>query len=122
MDLAVTSASFQTENRSWLRGTHGTEMAAGITVDASLFVAATHFPNGYLPSGTVLSAAGGPYSGTGPAAGILFSSLTLKTVTSKASGAVIRHGFVNEAKLPFATGTGSLGASGKASLPLIDFS
>ncbi len=122
-DIMVTSTGFQVEKRSWLLGPHGTEPGTnrGITVDASLFTAATHFPNGYLPSGTALSPAGGPYSGTGACAGLLFSSLRLPSATSKVGGATVTHGYVNTLKLPFPSGSGSLGAGGAAALPLIVF-
>jgi hypothetical protein len=123
-DISVTTTGYQAENRSWLLGPHGTGPGdnPGITIDAALFTAATHFPNGYLPSGTVLTPAGGPYGGTGAAAGILFSSVRIPTPTSRVGGAVVRHGFVRTGRLPFQTGAGSLGAGGAAALPLIDFS
>ncbi|ROR91763.1 head decoration protein [Nocardioides aurantiacus] len=123
-DISVVSTGYQAEKRSWLLSQHGTDPGAnpGITLDASLFTAGTHFPNGYLPSGTAISPAGGPYSGTGACAGILFSSVRFATPTSKVGGALVRHGFVKTSKLPFSSGTGSLGAGGAAALPLIDFS
>lgn len=122
-EIAVTSASYQTEKRSWLLGPHGVGPGdnPGITLDASLFTAATHYPNGYIPSGTVISPAGGPYSGTGAVGGILFSSVRVSSGTAKIGAALVRHGFVRESKLPFSSGAGSLGANGKAGLPLVDF-
>ena len=57
------------DKRSWLLSPHGTEPGAtlSITLDVSAFTAGTHYPAGYLPSGTVLSkitASGlyGPYT------------------------------------------------------------
>lgn len=122
-DISVVTTGYQAEKRSWLLSQHGTDPGTtpGITVDASLFTASTHYPNGYLPSGTVLSPAGGPYSGTGAVGGILFSSLKIPSATSKVGGAVLVHGFVKTGRLPFQSGTGSLGASGVAGLPLIHF-
>lgn len=122
-EIAVTTTGYQAEKRSWLLGPHGVGPGdnRGITIDASLFTPATHYPNGYLPSGTVISPAGGPYSGTGAAAGILFGSLKISSPTAKVGGALVRHGFVNTLKLPFQSGAGSLGAGGAAALPLIDF-
>lgn len=122
-EIAVTSVGYQAEKRSWLLGPHGTGPGdnAGITIDASLFTAGTHYPNGYLPSGTALSSAGGPYSGTGACAGLLFSSVQISSATAKVGGAVVRHGFVKTSRLPFSSGAGSLGAGGAAALPLIDF-
>lgn len=122
-EISVTTTGYQAEKRSWLLSQHGTGPGTnpGITVDASLFTAATHFPNGYLPSGTVLSPAGGPYSGTGATGGILFGSLRISSPTAKVGGAVVVHGFVKTSRLPFQSGTGSLGAGGAAALPLIHF-
>jgi hypothetical protein len=121
-DITVTTTSMQNENRSWLLGGE-TTMAEGITLDVSLFTAATHYPNGFIPSGTVISPAGGPYSGTGAVAGILFGSLTVRPGVTKLGGAVLKaFVFVKKARLPYQTGTGSLGASGEAGLPLISFS
>lgn len=120
-DITVTTSAIQTENRSWLLGGQ-TDMAEGITLDVSLFTPATHYPNGYIPSGMVISPAGGPYSGSGAVGGILYSSLTVRPGVAKLGGAVIKaFCFVKKARLPFQTGAGSLGASGEAGLPLISF-
>lgn len=122
-EIAVTTTGYQAEKRNWLLGPHGTDPGTnpGITLDASLFTAGTHYPNGYIPSGTVISPAGGPYSGSGAAAGILFSSVRVSSATAKIGGALVRHGFVKTTRLPFQSGAGSLGAGGAAALPLIDF-
>lgn len=120
-DITVTSSSQQNENRSWLLGGE-TTMAEGITLDVSQFNAGTHYPNGFLPSGTVISPSGGPYSGTGAVGGILFGSLTLRPGVTKVGGAVVKaFVFVKKSRLPLQSGTGSLGASGEAGLPLISF-
>jgi hypothetical protein len=121
-DITVTTTSMQNENRSWLLGGE-TTMAEGITLDVTLFTAGTHYPNGYIPSGTVISPAGGPYSGTGAVGGILFGSLTIRPGVTKIGGAALKaFVFVKKARLPLQAGTGSLGASGEAGLPLISFS
>jgi hypothetical protein len=122
-DISVSTASYQVEKRSWLLSQHGQNPGDndGITIDASLFTAGTHYPNGYLPSGTVITAAGGPYTGTGAVAGLLHSSLKIPSATSKVGGALVYTGTVRTSKLPFASGTGSLGAGGVAALPLIHF-
>ena len=68
-DITVASAAFQSENRNWLLGSHGTDPGSTIngTLDVSAFTAAIHYPNGYIPSGCPLAritATGlyGPYS------------------------------------------------------------
>lgn len=122
-EIAVTSTGYQAEKRNWLLGPNGTGPGdnPGITLDASLFTAGTHYPNGYIPSGTVISPAGGPYSGTGAAAGILFSSVRVSSGTAKIGAALLRRGNVKTDRLPFQSGAGSLGTGGAAALPLIDF-
>lgn len=69
MDISVRSTTFGVENRSWLGSAHGTEATRTVTLDVSAFTEATHFPDGYIPSGTVLgriTATGlyGPYGGS----------------------------------------------------------
>jgi hypothetical protein len=71
MDISVQSTQYQVEDRSWLLSTLGTTPGENPTVvlDISKFTQGTHFPNGYIPSGTVLgkvTATGlyGPYAGT----------------------------------------------------------
>ncbi len=136
-DISVVTTQYQSENRSWLLSEHGTEPGTtpGVTLDISKFVAGTHYPNGYIPSGTVIglvTATGlyGPYDPDGndgreTATGILFGSLPVRTGSTKVGGAQVVHGFVAETKLPFASaavGTeGRLDAAAKADLPLIHF-
>lgn len=131
--LGVTRSEIQAENRSWLRGPHGTEPGANpnATLLVSLFTAGIHYPNGYIPSGIVLgkvTATGvyGPYDsaatdGRETAAGLLFGSLTVIPGIDRVGGAIVRHGFVNPAKLPIQSGTGSLDAAARTDLTLIDF-
>lgn len=81
----------------------------GVTLDVAKFTAGTHYPDGYLKSGTVLgkvTATGlyGPYDnaasdGREVARGHLLASLNVGTLT-KIGGALLVHGFVTEAKLP----------------------
>ena len=119
--------TFVGENRSWLQSDHGVEPneTAGITLDVSKFTAATHYPDGYIPSGIVLgkvTATGlyGPYDnaasdGRQTAAGILFSSLPVDGNT-KIGGALVVHAFIDAAKLPANSG---LDTAGRTDLPLI---
>lgn len=110
-NIQVTKTTYQSENRSWLASPHGTEPGANpsVTLDVSKFTAGTHYPNGYIASGTVLgkvTATGlyGPYDnaatdGREVAAGHLLASLNVGTLT-EIGGAILIHGFVTEAKLP----------------------
>ncbi len=54
--ISVITTASQVENRSWLLGPHGTGPGdnPSITLDVSAFTAGTHYPNGYIPSGTPL--------------------------------------------------------------------
>ena len=128
-DISVHSSSYQVEDRSWLVGTHGVDATPSVTLDITKFTKNTHYPNGYIPSGTAIgkvTATGlyGPYDnaasdGRETNAGILFSSVrAIDTATgnalAKVAGARFVHGVVNTAKLPAA-----VDANGKADLPLI---
>lgn len=130
-DITVRTTSYQVEKRSWLLGPHGTEPGAtpSITLDLSKF-AADRYPNGYIPSGTVLgkvTATGlyGPYDntavdGTETARGLLFSSINVPAATGKIGAGLFVHGFINPTKLPFASGKGFLDAAAIVELKLID--
>lgn len=68
-DITVFAQQFQTEDRSWLLTVFGREYRSNIQLDVTAFTQGTHYPNGYIPSGTPLgkiTASGlwGPYSGT----------------------------------------------------------
>jgi len=138
-DISVITTPSQVENRAWLLSPHGTDPGTTpwITLDVSVFTAATHYPNGYFPSGIVLgviTASGlyGPYDdtavdGRAVAGGILFSSVkvpNLADLTKDVGAAMLVHGFVKKAKLPIAngaTGRGYIDANGEADLKLIHF-
>ena len=54
-------------DQSWLGSAHGLGNARTETLDISAFTAGTHYPNGYIPSGTPVAKVGGvlvPYDGT----------------------------------------------------------
>jgi hypothetical protein len=66
MDISLRREAWTVEDRSWLGSRDGTEFTESITLDTSAFTQGTHYPNGYIPSGTVLAklASGlyGPYA------------------------------------------------------------
>lgn len=107
--ISVKRTEHQVENRSWLASQHGTDHRPSITLDVSAFTPATHHPNGFIASGTVvgkITATGlyGPYDadaddGTEVAAGHLFHSVNVVGET-KVGNAIIVHGFVSESRLP----------------------
>lgn len=133
-DISVSEVAHQVENRSWLLSPHGTDPGTtpSVTLDISAFTPTSRFsPNGFIPSGTVIGREGPddlwePYDGGGEngehtEVGILFSSLKVPRSGANPGGACVVHGFVNPARLPFQTGTGSLGEDGRTALPLIHF-
>ena len=93
-----------TGDQSWLGSTHGIANARTETVDISAFTPATHYPNGYLPSGTAVNAAneGGVVPFTGAAGQQLGFILTDQTVVGTADfpAPVLRHGIINIGRLP----------------------
>jgi hypothetical protein len=51
-DISLQSTTYQVGNRQWLLAEPDVKL--NVTLDPSKFTAGTHFPNGYLPSGTVV--------------------------------------------------------------------
>lgn len=113
-DISVSKTNFQTEKLSWLLDRGGWQMD-NITLDISAFTAGTHYPNGFIPSGTNLgkiTATGlyGPYSdaavdGRQVLAGHLGISTKVPNTadTTKDAGApLLFAGVVKESKLPAA--------------------
>lgn len=101
-----------TGDQSWLASTHGLRNARNELLDISTFTAGTHYPNGYIPSGTPLAKVGGmavPYTsaeGTTTGAGVLIGHLlTDQPVvgTNDFAVPVLDHGRVNTAKVPQGT-------------------
>lgn len=132
-DISLSTVSYQVEKRSWLipqPGGIGTGFTVGGTLSVAAFTAATHYPNGFFPSGLplgLMTASGlyGPYDATATdgrqtLAGLLFSSTKVPNPadTSKNVGAAILQAFavVKLSKLPIA-----LAAAGQANLPRIHF-
>jgi len=96
-------------DQSWLGSTHGIANARTEILDISAFTATTHYPNGFIPSGTPVAKVGGllvPYDKTEEtttAAGILAGFvLTDQPVVGTADFAVplIDHGRVLVDNLP----------------------
>lgn len=96
-------------DQSWLGSAHGIANARTETLDISAFTAGTHYPNGYIPSGTPVAKTGTglvPYDateGTTTGAGILAGFvLTDQPVvgTNDFGVPLLDHGRVIVANLP----------------------
>lgn len=109
----LSSESIGTGDQSWLGSTHGIGNARTETIDISAFTAGTHYPNGYIPSGTPLAIVGGlavPYdvtvgvtTGAGILAGFLLTDQKVVGGTVDFAAPVLDHGRVVVAKVPFAS-------------------
>lgn len=107
------SETIGTGDQSWLASSHGIRNCRTEQLDISAFTAGTHYPNGFIPSGTPLAKVGGlmvPYTsaeGTTTGAGILAGHLFTDYQVNVAAGAlgdyacpVLDHGRVKTAKVP----------------------
>lgn len=119
MDLSVVTETFGQDDQSWIGAAHGIDLARSITLDTSAFTEGTHYPDGYMPSGTPLSlitASGlyGPYTPAGAGgletlSGFLLTPTKLKDGGADVGAALYEHGRVVEDNLPIA-----IDAAGKA--------
>lgn len=105
----LVSETIGTGDQSWLGSAHAIWNGRTETVDVSAFTPATHYPNGYLPSGTPVAKVGGllvPYDKaevTTTAAGVLAGHiLTDQKVVGSADfpAPLLDHGRVKASKVP----------------------
>jgi hypothetical protein len=133
-DISRVTTTYQVGNRQWLLSEPDVKL--NVTLDPSLFTAGTHYPNGYLPSGTLVgikTATGlaGPYDdaasdGRQTAYGITYGDARFvydngATATKVGISVVVNQAIVSKAKLPFQSGTGSADAAGITDLKNIVF-
>ncbi len=131
-DISLQTTTYQVGNRQWLLAEPLVKLNA--TLDISKFTAGTHFPNGFIPSGTVvgkLTAGGkcGPYSnaasdGTETAYGVTYGDARVTrangtNATQVGISVVVSDAIISAGKLPFTSGTGSIDTAGKADLAQI---
>lgn len=98
-----------TGDQSWLGSSHGIANCRTATLDISAFTAATHYPDGHIPSGTPVAFSGGmlvPYDGTeatvtgaGILAGFVFTDQAV-VGTGDFSVPLLDHGRVVAANVP----------------------
>jgi hypothetical protein len=131
-DISVTTSTYQPADRPWLLweadGTIGSVARIDGTLNFALFTANTHYPNGYIASGTVVgkvTSGGriGPYDnaasdGRQTAIGFLFNDVKVPPSTSTKVQVAIVDAFaaVSQSRLPANHG---LDSAGIADLPLI---
>ena len=131
-DISVTSTtSRRAPGRLWLGSPHGTDAPIHVTFDFATFTHANFTATGQIQNGCLLgkiTASGkyGPYDDTATdgrqtAQGLLFDSENVAAGQTRAVNAILRHGNVDETRLPFETGAGAVDAAAKADLPLIDW-
>lgn len=113
MYLQQTKVAWTQDDQSWLGSAHGTDATRSITLDTSAFTKATHYPNGYFPSGLAIAPIGstgkyGPASSSATDFGFLFAAVAAPPDGSDFDvvAALLDHGRVIVARLPIAvTGT-----------------
>ncbi|AMU55751.1 potassium transporter [Mycobacteroides abscessus] len=108
MDLTVTTERFSSGNLSWLGSKHGTDAARTVTISRAALTAATHYPDGYLKSGTPLAIVAGkavPFNASGSdgsevLAGFLFTDQRVKAGGGDIVAPLLDHGRIVLSKLP----------------------
>lgn len=110
-------------DQTWLGSTHGIRNARTNVIDISTFTAATHYPNGFLPSGLEVNAADEtavkPYTGAeGEQLGYLLTDQ--QVVGTQDFGApILRHGIINISNLPTAHVTAADGTAAVAGFTFV---
>lgn len=122
--------TFGSGDMSWLGSAHGLRNARTAILDISAFTKATHYPDGYIPSGTPVAKVAGllvPYDKTEATttdAGVLAGFvLTDQPVVGTEDFAVplLDHGRVNVAKVPYSGGFAAPTAAAKKAATTIVF-
>lgn len=100
---------FGSGNLAWLGSAHGINDARTETIDISAFTAGTHYPDGYIPSGTAVAKVAGllvPYDateGTVTGAGIIAGHVLFDQAvvgTQDFPVPLLDHGRVKAASVP----------------------
>lgn len=135
-DISVATTTYQAEDRSWLLSQWGQGPGENpsIVLDVSAFTKNTHYPNGFIPSGTHLGkitatsdankTVVGPYDdaavdGRQVCFGFLHSATKVPDVndnTKDVGAAAVRMGVIKLSRLPF-----TLDANGQADMKLCLF-
>ena len=113
MQLGIRRQTFLQSDQTWLGSAHGTDNARSVTVVTTSLTPATHFPNGFLPSGLPLAQytsganlgkytvyTSGGANGAGTLVGFLLQAVPVHDPAVDAVGAMLDHGRVVAARLP----------------------
>ena len=100
----MTNESIGGGDMSWLASDHGIFNARTATLDVSTFTKATHYPNGYFPSGLQVNVASEtavlPWTGaTGEKLGFVLTDQPTDGVAD-VPAPILRHGLIKTARLP----------------------
>lgn len=104
-DFAVTRVDEPIkDDYTWAASRHGFHTAQSATLNVSAFVKATHYPNGYVPSGTPVRKVGLKWEPLVVTTNVEYDGILLEPVTVRdgqvnAIGAVIDEGIVHGARL-----------------------
>ena len=103
----IKSESFGGGDQSWLGSTHGIGNCRTETLDPATFTKATHYPNGYFPSGLIVDIADPqavkPFTGgAGEKLAFLMGDHETDGVEDRA-GAFLFHGSIRTGFLPVST-------------------
>lgn len=92
------------DNYTWAASSHGFHTARNATLNLSAFTKATHFPNGYVPSGTPVRLVGDEWEPLVATTNVEYDGIVLEPVAvrdgqAKALAAVLDEGIVHGARL-----------------------
>jgi hypothetical protein len=108
----LASETVSSGDMTWLDSGHGIRNAKTEVVDISAFTAGTHYPNGYIKSGTPVAKVAGmlvPYTSaeaTTTGAGVLAGHILTDQIvegTNDFAAPLLKHGRVKTAKVPQGT-------------------
>lgn len=116
------SETFGSGDQSWLGSAHGIRNARTVTIDISAFTAGTHYPDGYIPSGTPVAIVANqavPYdkteatvTGAGILAGFILTDQPV-VGTADFPAPLLDHGRVIVSKVPYSGGFAAPAAAAK---------
>lgn len=113
MQFKQRTETFLQSNHKWLGSEHGTSNARSVTIKTTSLTPGTHFPQGFIPSGTPLAQytgggdvgkytvyVSGGANGAGTLVGFLLEAVPIRNTTEDAVGALLDHGRIVSSQLP----------------------